>query len=87
MDTKPRELTTRELRTQLSDVLGRAMYGNERVGITRHGKLAAYVISVDDYETLEALEMANDIAAYDEAVANDDGERMSLEDLIHDLKS
>lgn len=87
MDTKPRELTTRELRTQLSDVLGRAMYGNERVGITRHGKLAAYVISVDDYETLEALEMANDIAAYDEAVANDDGERVSLEDLIHDLKS
>ncbi len=79
------EVSTRELRNQLSDVLGRAMYAGERIGVTRHGKLAAVVISVADLEALEAFEMAQDVAAYRDAMAADDGERVSLEELRRDL--
>ena len=48
MDTVTSEVTTRELRGQLADVLGRAMYAGERIGVTRNGKLAAVVIGVGD---------------------------------------
>lgn len=75
------EVSTRELRNQLSDVLGRAMYAGERIGVTRNGKLAAVVVSVADFEALEAFEMAQDIAAYRAAKAEDDGERVSLAEL------
>lgn len=77
MDTITSEVTTRELRGQLADVLGRAMYAGERIGVTRNGKLAAVVVSVEDLEALEAFEMAQDVAAYREAKASDDGERVS----------
>ncbi len=85
MDTVTSEVTTRELRGQLSDVLGRAMYAGERIGVTRNGKLAAVVVSVDDLEALEAFEMAEDVAAYRAAKAEDDGTRVSLAELRADL--
>lgn len=85
MDTLTGEVSTRDLRTQLSDVLGRASYAGERIGVTRHGKLAAVVISVDDLEALEAFEMAQDVAAYDAAKAEDDGERISIADLRQEI--
>ena len=62
MDTVTSEVTTRELRGQLADVLGRAMYAGERIGVTRNGKLAAVVIGVGDLEALEEFEMAQDLA-------------------------
>ncbi len=85
MDTVTSEVTTRELRGQLSDVLGRAMYAGERIGVTRNGKLVAVVVSVDDLKALEAFEMAEDVAAYREAKAQDDGSRVSLDALRADL--
>jgi len=85
METVTSEVTTRELRGQLSDVLGRAMYAGERIGVTRNGKLAAVVVSVDDLEALEAFEMAEDVAAYRAAKAEDDGTRVSLAELRADL--
>jgi prevent-host-death family protein len=87
MDTVTTELSTRELRSQLSDVLGRAMYGGERIGVTRHGKLAAVVVSVADLEALEEFEMAQDVAAYRQAKADDDGTRITLGELRADLAS
>ncbi|TQO19900.1 prevent-host-death family protein [Rhodoglobus vestalii] len=87
MDTVTNKISTRELRSQLSDVLGRAMYGGERIGVTRNGKLAAVVISVADLEALEAFEMAQDVAAYREANASDDGTRVTVDDLRADLAS
>lgn len=85
METVTTEVSTREFREQLSDVLGRVMYGGERIGVTRHGKLAAVVVSVSDLEALEAFEMAQDVEAYRAAKAADDGERVSLADLRADL--
>ncbi len=87
MDTVRTEISTRELRSQLSDVLGRAMYAGERIGVTRNGKLAAVVVSVADVEALEEFEMAQDAAAYREAKAADDGTRVTLEELRADLAS
>lgn len=80
-------MTTRELREQLADVLGRAMYAGERIGVTRNGKLAAVVVSVDDLEALEAFEMAEDVAAYRDAKAQDDGARVSLDELRAELNA
>jgi prevent-host-death family protein len=85
MDTLATEVSTRELRAQLSDVLGRAMYAGERIGITRNGKLAAVVVGVADLEALEEYEAAQDVAAYREAKAADDGQRVTLDDLRREL--
>jgi prevent-host-death family protein len=85
MDTITSEVSTRELRSQLSEVLGRTMYGGERIGVTRNGRLAAVVVSVADLEALEAFEMAQDVAAYRAAKAADDGTRVSLDELRAEL--
>ncbi|GAB3614470.1 type II toxin-antitoxin system Phd/YefM family antitoxin [Humibacter ginsengisoli] len=87
METVTTEVSTRELRSRLSEVLGRAMYAGERIGVTRNGKLAAVVIGVADLEELEAFEMGQDVAAYREAKAADDGSRVSLDELRRDLSS
>ena len=85
MDTVTSEVTTRELRGQLADVLCLAMYAGERIGVTRNGKLAAVVIGVGDLEALEEFEMAQDLAAYREAKAADDGGRVTLDELRRGL--
>jgi prevent-host-death family protein len=87
MDTVTTEVSTRELRSRLSDVLGRAMYAGERIGVTRNGRLAAVVVSVADLEALEDFEMAQDVAAYRAAKADDDGTRVTLDELRADLAS
>ncbi len=87
VDTLSGEVSTRELRAQLSDVLGRAMYAGERIGITRNGKLAAVIVCTADLEVLEEFEMSKDVAAYRKAKAADDGGRVSVEELRRDLAS
>lgn len=87
METVRTKISTRELRSQLADVLGRAMYAGERIGVTRNGKLAAVMVSVADVEALEEFEMAQDVAAYREAKTADDGTRVTLEELRADLAS
>jgi len=87
MESMSGEVSTRELRDQLSDVLGRAMYAGERIGVTRNGKLAAVVVGVADLEALEEFEMAQDVSAYREAKAADDGGRVSVGDLRANLAS
>lgn len=78
-------VSTRELRDDLAGVLGRAAYAHERVGITRHGKLAAVVIGVEDLEALEAYEMARDVAEFRAAKRSDGGGRVSLDELRSEL--
>lgn len=85
MDTIARSVTTREFRDELADVVGRVSYGRERIGITRHGKLAAVVISVADLELLEALEDARDADEFRAAKAADDGGRVALTELRDEL--
>lgn len=87
METVSIQVSTRELRSQLSDVLGRAMYAGERIGVTRNGRLAAVVVGVADLEALEEFEMTQDVAAYREAAARDDGQRVSIDELRADLSA
>jgi prevent-host-death family protein len=85
MKTVRRRISSREFRAELSDVVGRVAYGGERVALTRNGKVAAVLISKEDLETLERLEMAADVADYRVARASDDGVRVSLEELEAEL--
>jgi prevent-host-death family protein len=85
METISSEVSTRDLRSDLAGVLGRASYGRERIAITRHGKVAAVVIGVEDLEALEAFEMERDVAELAAAKAADDGGRVSLGELIAEL--
>ncbi|PQZ55412.1 MULTISPECIES: type II toxin-antitoxin system prevent-host-death family antitoxin [unclassified Microbacterium] len=81
MNTISRSVPSKDLRDSLADVLGGVAYGSERVGVTRHGKLTAVMISVGDLELLEELEAARDAAEYTAAKAADDGKRVSLDEL------
>jgi prevent-host-death family protein len=81
MDSVTSSVSARELRADLSSIVGRVSFGHERIGVTRNGKLAAVVIGIDDLELLEQLEVANDLAAYTAARAADDGSRATLDDL------
>lgn len=85
MNTISRNVPSKDLRDSLADVLGGVAYGSERVGVTRHGKLTAVVISVADLELLEELEAARDAAEFAAAKAADDGQRVSLDELIAEV--
>ncbi|MGO4490219.1 type II toxin-antitoxin system prevent-host-death family antitoxin [Microbacterium sp. 2RAF4] len=85
MNTISRNVPSKDLRDSLADVLGGVAYGSERVGVTRHGKLTAVVISVADLELLEELEAARDAAEFAAAKAADDGQRVSLDELITEV--
>ena len=85
MSTIGRRVSSREFRAQFADVVGRVAYGRERVALTRNGKVTAVLISKEDLETLERLEMAADVEAYRTAKAADDGTRVSLEELDREL--
>jgi prevent-host-death family protein len=82
MVTLSDSLPSRALRDDLSEVVSRVSFGHERVGITRHGKLAAVLIGVEDLELLEELENARDLAEYRAAKADDDGSRVGIEELL-----
>ncbi len=53
-------VTASDLKTNHSDVLGRAQYGHERIAVTRHGKEVAAVVPIEDARLLETLEEALD---------------------------
>lgn len=63
-------ISVADARKQLSDVIARAQ--NEAVFIERRGQRAAVVVSPERYERmLTALEDAEDIAAFDDAMAEE----------------
>jgi prevent-host-death family protein len=80
-----KQVGTRELRDELADVVARVSYRGERIGVTKNGRLAAVMISVDDLELLEQLEDARDLAEYRVAKAEDDGTRVPLAALMSEL--
>ena len=63
-------ISVADARKQLSDVIARAQ--NEAVFIERRGQRAAVMVSPERYERmLAALEDAEDIAAFDDAMAEE----------------
>ncbi len=70
-------------RSHLSDVIARSQ--QEAVFIERRGRRAAVVVSPERYERmLEALEDAEDAAAFDEAMA-EEGENIPWDQVKKDL--
>lgn len=85
MEHNLRVVSSRDLRGNLSEMISRVTYGGERVGVSRNGKPAVVMVSVEDYELLEALEDDADAKAYLEAKRHDGGERHSVGDLRNEL--
>ncbi len=70
-----------DARSTFGDIINRAHYAGERVVLEKRGKPVAALISIADLETLKALENAADIRALEEAKAEDDGTRYTLEEV------
>jgi len=71
-----------QLRGNLGDTVNRVAFADERVFITRNGKKVAAIVSIEDVELLDELEMRADVEALHQARAEDDGTRISLEELL-----
>jgi prevent-host-death family protein len=56
MSSADTTVTTAEVRENLSEILNRAAYGQERIVVTRHGKALVAVVPIADLEELERLE-------------------------------
>lgn len=69
-----------ELRNNLGEKINEVTYTNNRLTITRNGKPVAALISAEDLELLEELELIRDSQDFDKAVTEDTGYRISLED-------
>lgn len=58
---KPRvEIGAEKVRDSLGNVIDRVRFGSERLAVTRHGTQVIGIVSIDDLETLEALDRAKD---------------------------
>jgi len=56
-----RDMSTVELRGNLSEVVNRAAFGKERVVLTRRGRKVAGIVPFEDVKLLEALDNRKDI--------------------------
>jgi prevent-host-death family protein len=57
------EISIAEFRNDMATPINRAAYGGERVVLTRRGKGAVVLVSMEDAATLEALEDEADLKA------------------------
>ena len=57
------ELSLAKFRNDMATPVNRVAFGGERVTLTRHGKSVAVIVSVEDLQTLEAIEDAADVKA------------------------
>ena len=67
-------ITAKGFRRQLSEHLSQVEYAGERVTVTRNGKPAAVLISLDDYEMIRTIEDRIDGEAAEEAIRESDAE-------------
>ena len=79
-------VSAEEARNQFAEILNRVAYGHERTVITRRGKRVATIVSIEDFELLEALsdelEDRADAQYCREALANLDlSKAVPLEDI------
>ncbi len=86
-ETTP-NLSASEARASFNDLVNRVSYGGERVTITRQGKPAAVLVSVEDAALLERLEdkLWGDLALERlEEAARTGEKRVAWSDLKRDL--
>lgn len=73
----------KDARSVLSDLLNRVSYAHERVAITRHKKIAAYLVSEEDFQLIRLIEDKIDIEAARAAMEETEG-RISLDELLEE---
>jgi prevent-host-death family protein len=56
-----KDISTVELRENLSEAVNRAAFGKERIVLTRRGRKLAGIVPYEDIKLLEALENQKDI--------------------------
>lgn len=66
------EMSTSDLRKDISGAVNRAAFGKERLVLTRHGKGVAAIVPVEDLALLEALEDRIDLDEARKAIAEAD---------------
>lgn len=77
-----REYTTGEARDHFSEVINEAVFGDERVVLTRHGKPIAAIVPLSVLELLHELERIIDLDEAQKALKEGKAESLtSLEDL------
>lgn len=76
------QLSVAELRDSLEEVVDQVSANTTRAYITKDGKPIATVVSMFEIKLLDTLEERVDIAAYEEAVANDDDTSIPLSDFL-----
>lgn len=82
----------RELRSELSQVIDQVADLREHVIVTRHGRPAAVLVPVDEYEALEEtaeiLSDAETMAAIEEGRREvERGDTVTLDELRHELRT
>lgn len=54
-------VTVSKARSEMKDLVNRIAYGKERIYLTSHNKKMVAIVPIEDVETLEAMENAEDI--------------------------
>ncbi len=75
------DFTISRAREQLADLVNRAAYAKERVGLTRHGRRVAAIVSIEDLALLERLEDRIDLDAARAALAENEDAPEAWEDV------
>ena len=84
-----RAVSATEARSELSDLISRAQYSEERTILTRHGKPVAALVSMEDLTALRKLEDATDVQRARESIedAQEHGGTKSLEEFRKELEA
>lgn len=75
-----------ELASTLEQVIDTVVANEPRFTVTREGKPIAALVPSADLEMLEAVEDAADLQLLRELMAEDDGERISLSEILADIE-
>ncbi len=59
-----------EVREKLAEITGRVQFAGERIGVQKHGKTVAVLVSPSDLDALEALEDRLDLLDALDALAD-----------------
>ncbi|MET7641439.1 type II toxin-antitoxin system Phd/YefM family antitoxin [Streptomyces sp. NPDC005438] len=71
------EIPVTQARAELAELINRAVYGGERVVITRHGKPLVALVSAADLERLDQLDQRED-AGEEEVISTVSSARSSM---------
>lgn len=77
------EVAATDARKQLSELISRVVYRNDRVILTRQGRPVAALISIGDFEDFEEYEDSEDAGGLKEALAEKGN--VSLEEVKREL--